>query len=401
MVYPYKRDKKWAIGRRRNQDPLVEEQRASERKRGSRNAYVPPHVNVGSPDGVEEGVTWLSEQTTMTSASLSFTSGEMSTDVSDLNQMTSGEMTDDTLHQHPPAFQKGLDNSDSLASGLFRGDLGAWAESEYLRQKQKLAILSIILSAGQLAVLMLQLALCGVAPLDVNPIIGPYPDAFSDWGGKNAYLLVKELQLWRFITPAFLHVGVLHLLCNAVVQLETCAYFERQWGSFRWLLIYLVSEAGCVVLSCSIDPDTIAVGSSGALAGLFGAKLAQSLAACAFEVTDESDDVNLNASQVVGMLCMFTLVALMSALSYVEWSGHVGGLVAGFFAGFLFLSASFKTCCSRFILVSFGLIGLALVFTFSTMWLFTEVEPYEELADSCQYFRQLFAEGYDCQCLWD
>ena len=51
------------------------------------------------------------------------------------------------------------------------------------------------------AILLIQLILCGVAPVDVNPMVGPFPDAFSEWGGKNAYLLLEGQQYWRIITP--------------------------------------------------------------------------------------------------------------------------------------------------------------------------------------------------------
>eukprot|EP00978_Attheya_sp_CCMP212_P034166 scaffold141971_cov35-Attheya_sp.AAC.1 len=38
--------------------------------------------------------------------------------------------------------------------------------------------------------------------------------------------------------------GVIHLFCNLALQLETGAFFEQEWGSARWLAIYLVSSLG-------------------------------------------------------------------------------------------------------------------------------------------------------------
>ena len=50
-------------------------------------------------------------------------------------------------------------------------------------------------------------------------MFGPYPDALSEWGGKNAVLILEDGQWFRLVTPIFLHAGVIHLFCNVAVQL--------------------------------------------------------------------------------------------------------------------------------------------------------------------------------------
>eukprot|EP00957_Ditylum_brightwellii_P066412 5042069-Ditylum_brightwellii.AAC.1 len=92
---------------------------------------------------------------------------------------------------------------------------------------------------------------CGVSPLEINPMLGPYPDALSYWG------------------------GILHLVCNIAVQLESGAFFEREWGSGVWFVIYITSAVGSSILSTCAMPNSISVGSSGAVMGLFGGKLAE------------------------------------------------------------------------------------------------------------------------------
>jgi membrane associated rhomboid family serine protease len=68
-------------------------------------------------------------------------------------------------------------------------------------------------------------------------MIGPYPDALSEWGGKNAVLIIEDGEWFRLISPIMLHAGIIHLVGNIDLQLETRVFFEREWGSIRWLII--------------------------------------------------------------------------------------------------------------------------------------------------------------------
>jgi rhomboid protease GluP len=292
----------------------------------------------------------------------------------------------------PKAFSPFSNDSDVTNENLL-------ADDDFLQVKQRFGYCSIGISAIQLLVLMLQLTLCGVAPLDVNRMVGPYPDTFSEWGGKNAYLLLKGQEYWRFVTPAFLHVGVLHLLCNAMVQLQTCAFFEREWGSKRWLLIYSLSEVGCVVVSCVWNPDTLAVGSSGAVMGLFGAKFAQLIANTVFELV-LSNDSHIRMEQFSGVLCSLSIISILSALTYIDWSGHVGGFATGFCVGMVAISTPIRSSAIRFLwnIMGLGLLGTGAYYAFRA--LFTTTEPDEDLGNPCEYFRALFAEDYKCECVW-
>jgi membrane associated rhomboid family serine protease len=270
-----------------------------------------------------------------------------------------------------------------------------------MRTRQSIAYMAIILTISQLLVLMLQVALCGLASWEINPMFGPYPDAFSEWGGKNPYLMLHENQWWRLITPSFLHVGFLHLLANAFCQLEAIALFEREWGSFRWILVYAVSSVGCNAFSSLFDENTIAVGSSGALMGLYAAKLAQVCCAVFFDdsIGGIGDDV-IRLDQMSSVLCGLTIVSLLSSFTYIDWSGHMGGWLAGFLAGMVLFSYTIRRCCTWLLWSFFGFLGLAAGLTATIYFFITTTHPYEDLADPCEYFRSLFPEGYACGCMW-
>ena len=146
---------------------------------------------------------------------------------SNLQQMGSDSFDDTTFDESRSKHysrREIISMSTVDSEGLLSGDDG------FVIVRQRIAYLCILVTAIQLALLLTQLILCGVASLDINPMIGPYPDAYSEWGGKNAYLMLVDRQYFRLITPVFLNVGVLHFLVNAFCQLETCAFFERENG---------------------------------------------------------------------------------------------------------------------------------------------------------------------------
>ena len=276
-----------------------------------------------------------------------------------------------------------------------------WSEEEYSLSKQKIAFVCIGVSAIQFMILLIQMILCGVASVDVNPMIGPFPDAFSEWGGKNAYLMLDGKQYWRALSPVFLHVGVLHLLTNVFCQLETCAFFEREWGSGRWLFLYIVSGLGCVLTSCVVNPDIIGVCSSGAIMGLFGAKFAQIVAWTSFDLQNNGYYDMVRLDQLGGLMCSTALISILAFFTYIDFSGHMGGLVSGFLGGMFIFSRPIESTLTRVLWGSAGLIGLLSGGGLLGYLLYNDTFPDPDLADPCGYFRNLFPEGYDCDCVWN
>jgi membrane associated rhomboid family serine protease len=186
---------------------------------------------------------------------------------------------------------------------------------------QRYAYFSILFAVVQTGVLLVMIIQCGVAPLYLNPMIGPYPDALSYWGGKNAVDILELGEWWRLITPIFLHAGVIHLIGNIAVQLDTGAFFEREWGSRIWLAIYLSSAVGSSILSCIFMPNSISVGSSGAVMGLFGGKLAEVV--CRFTepcmTKQERIGHKVRQEQLGVVLCSVAIVMLFSFIPFGKW----------------------------------------------------------------------------------
>jgi len=265
--------------------------------------------------------------------------------------------------------------------------------------KQQVAWGCIGLSALQFAILTTQVLLCGVAALSINPTLGPYPDAFSEWGGKNTYLLVEGQQYFRFITPVFLHVGYLHFLVNAFFQLENCAYLEREWGFFQWISIYLISGFGSCFAASAIEPNVIGVCSSGALMGLFGARISQAILWTFFETkADYIGQGSIIFERLGSTVCSAAVVFCLTFLTYIDWAGHLGGLCTGFLVGFIVFSHAIREKETRTTMKLFGFFGLLLGGIILWVILFHYAYYDEELADACNYFRNLYTEGYSCEC---
>jgi membrane associated rhomboid family serine protease len=208
--------------------------------------------------------------------------------------------------------RKGLDNDP------YRNELHDEEEEEVYVVKQHWGYCSIIFSLAQTVILIIMILKCGIAPIKINPMIGPYPDVLSDWGGKNAIDILDDGEWWRLITPILLHAGIIHLLCNVAVQLETGAFFEREWGSGKWLAIYLVSAVGSSILSVIAMPNSISVGSSGAVMGLFGGKLSEVLFRCFETRRTPQDHVGhtVRKEQLMACLCSVLIVGLFSFIPY-------------------------------------------------------------------------------------
>jgi membrane associated rhomboid family serine protease len=239
-------------------------------------------------------------------------------------------------------------------------------------------------------------------PCLISPMFGPYPDALSEWGGKNTYLILEDDQWWRLGTPILLHAGVIHLICNVAVQLDTGAFFEKEWGSIRWLVIYLTSAVGSSLLSCIVMPDAISVGSSGAVMGLFGAKLSEVvMRACEHTETPQAlMGHQVRKEQCVGVTCSVIIVMLFSFIPYVDWAAHLGGLIAGMLVGiFLFARDGIETLCYRAVWVLAGLAATIGCFFWAIQYLYSgAIVPSESLQDVCGYYMTNNPD-YQCNCM--
>ena len=91
--------------------------------------------------------------------------------------------------------------------------------------------------------------------------------------GANLDLLTKSGEYYRLFTCMFLHIGVIHLLCNMYSLYIIGKEAESLFGKFKYILIYVISGICGSILSLAFNHNTISAGASGAIFGIIGALL--------------------------------------------------------------------------------------------------------------------------------
>ena len=185
----------------------------------------------------------------------------------------------------------------------------------------------------------------------------PGGQVFND-GALVGALIYTDGDWYRLVTAMFLHASLLHLAFNMLALYWLGTVVEHALGSWRFLLLYLVSgiagSAGALVLS---NPTAVTVGASGAIYGIMGALLVlEYLATGSF------------AGQALGLIVLN--LALTFAIPNISVGGHLGGLAGGILATFAL--AHFRYARPR----SLGpaLVGLIMVVSFVVAYV--RVESY-------------------------
>ncbi len=152
-----------------------------------------------------------------------------------------------------------------------------------------------------------------------------------EMGALNGTLVVGYHEWWRLFTAMFLHGGMTHILMNMfslyLIGRGVEMYFERK----AYLSIYLFSGllGGLASLWMHPDPNSVGIGASGAIFGVFGA-LAGFFLAHRHKIAPHSKAFMKDFAIVLGINLVLGL-----SLPSIDVSAHVGGLVVGFLGGFV------------------------------------------------------------------
>ena len=140
--------------------------------------------------------------------------------------------------------------------------------------------------------------------------------------GANYGPLVKSGQVFRLLTSAFLHIGVIHLLVNMYSLYVIGSQVENYIGKWKFLLIYFVSAISGNLLSVVFNTG-ISAGASGAIFGLLGALLYFGLHYRLFLG-------NVLVTQIIPVIILNLFIGF--TIPGIDNSAHIGGLVGGYLA---------------------------------------------------------------------
>src|SRR5437762_885494 len=143
------------------------------------------------------------------------------------------------------------------------------------------------------------------------------------FGVKNNAEIARG-QWWRFVTPIFIHIGMLHLIFNSYALWIVGPQVEKLYGPARFVILYVLTGIAGVYGSYRYHPDDPSAGASGAIFGLFGVLLVFGIrhrdAIPPF--FKRSVGTGVLPVIVINLIIGFTIPA-------IDNSAHISGLLAG------------------------------------------------------------------------
>lgn len=158
-------------------------------------------------------------------------------------------------------------------------------------------------------------------------LFNPSPETLYNLGAMYPPAVANG-QFWRLFTAMFLHAGIIHIALNAYFFYLFGRTVEGTLGRTWMVVIYMVAGFLASVASYAFGPvTTLAVGASGAIAGVFGAFIAYAYKR------------RHMAMWAANLRMAVTVIVLNAVISFgyraIDWRAHVGGLIAGFVIGYL------------------------------------------------------------------
>ncbi len=187
---------------------------------------------------------------------------------------------------------------------------------DYLIPKEEHFVTSIIIDVNILVFLLM--AFSGIN------ILSPHGNELLDWGA-NRRTETTNGEWWRLLSSMFLHGGIMHLLLNIFGLVLAALLVEPLLGRRNYSILYILSGLCASAASIGWYTNTVSVGASGAIFGLYGAILGLLL-------TDAfPKDSRKGLFKMIGVYVLINL--LWGFTGGIDNAAHVGGLLSGAILG--------------------------------------------------------------------
>lgn len=161
-----------------------------------------------------------------------------------------------------------------------------------------------------------------------------------DMGAMYAPLIQSPVDLYRFVTPMFLHMDLMHLGFNMVALFSVGEVLERVLGKGNYLALYFIAgiTGNAVSYAADVVLGTGASVSAGASTSVFGLFVAVALLGLLHK-GNRSFFAQYSKSMlaVIGINVVYTLL-----VPSISVSGHLGGALGGLIAMFMIPAKSLR-----------------------------------------------------------
>lgn len=158
-------------------------------------------------------------------------------------------------------------------------------------------------------------------------------------------ILIAQGEVWRLVTPVFVHAGFAHMLFNSFSLVLFGPALERILGKWRFIAIYLATGIVANIATFFLKPLIyVHVGSSGAIFGLFGVYVAM--------IVFRRELMSRQNSQIVLTIAVIGLIMTFIQPN-INVTAHLFGFLGGFVLGSVILgrgkdlTQSIRTISSR------------------------------------------------------
>jgi rhomboid protease GluP len=194
------------------------------------------------------------------------------------------------------------------------------------------------------ALVFLAMVVSGISPLE------PTAKSLFAWGG-NFRLAVTDGQWWRLISYQFLHGGAMHLIMNTFALLFIGMYLEPLMGRLRFSAAYVLTGICAGLLSIVMHNNSVGVGASGAIFGLYGVFLSM--------LTTNHIQKSVRRTMLRSIL-FFVVYNLIAGLQgNTDNAAHIGGLLSGVLIGYAFFPGISKKANTPKQLATIALLTMA------------------------------------------
>lgn len=227
---------------------------------------------------------------------------------------------------------------DPYLSDMFKGIVSAFMSTPDFEQigkpkktsrRKKVKVKTIfnvpILTFSLLVIMIAIFALITIVGRMIND---PYAASII-FGAYYKTFIVAHFEIHRLLTVGFVHISATHLLMNGFALLNLGRLVEKEVGSLKMLLTFVLSVISGSLFVFVAQGNILLVGASAGLFGLLGL-----VVVLAFESGSiRNPAVRMN---FINILLINVFISLLPGVSFL---GHLGGFVAGVLVG---LSISIK-----------------------------------------------------------